>query len=51
MSDKSLHALASVRPTTLDEFGDIFGIGEHKRNTFGAQFIEVIRESLNARQE
>lgn len=44
MSDRSLHALASERPTTLQAFGNIFGIGEHKRDTYGEQFIAVIKE-------
>lgn len=44
MSDKSLHALATDCPTTLQDFGNIFGIGEHKRDTYGKQFIAVIKE-------
>ena len=30
-SDKVLHALATIKPTTLEQFGTISGIGEHKR--------------------
>ena len=44
LSDRSLHHLAIERPTTLAAFGNTFGIGEHKRDSFGAEFIEVIRE-------
>ncbi len=44
MSDRSLHALASEQPTTLQAFGNIFGIGEHKRDAYGEQFIAVIKE-------
>lgn len=44
MSDKTLHALATDKPTTLADFGNIFGIGEHKRDTFGKRFIEVIKQ-------
>lgn len=44
MSDRSLHALATERPTTLQAFGNIFGIGEHKRDTYGLEFLAVIRE-------
>ena len=29
-SDKVLHALATIKPTSLDQFGNIQGIGEHK---------------------
>ena len=44
MSDKTLHALATDMPTSLSAFGNTFGIGEHKRDTFGGRFIEVIKE-------
>ena len=44
LSDRSLHHLAIERPTTLAAFGNIFGIGEHKRDSFGEEFIKVIRE-------
>ncbi len=44
LSDKSLHHLAIERPTTLADFGNIFGVGDHKRDNFGAEFIEVIKK-------
>ena len=44
MSDRSLHALAIESPTTLQAFGNVFGIGEHKRDTYGLEFLAVIRE-------
>ena len=44
MSDKSLHALTTEQPTTLNDFGNIFGIGEHKKNIYGELFISVIKE-------
>ena len=44
LSDRSLHILAIERPTTLDAFGNTFGIGEHKRDNYGTAFIEVIKE-------
>ena len=44
LSDRSLHHLAAERPTTLEAFGNTFGIGDHKRDTLGAAFLEVIRE-------
>ena len=46
MSDKSLHALSVEQPTTLQEFGNIFGIGDYKREVYGEQFIAVIKEYL-----
>ena len=46
MSDKTLHTLAVERPTTLDAFGNTFGISQHKRNMYGERFIAIIKESL-----
>ena len=48
MSDKSLHILAAERPMTLQAFGDIYGIGMHKRDSYGEQFIAVIKEYEDA---
>lgn len=44
LSDKTLHLLASSRPTTVEAFGEISGIGEYKRDKYGKDFIEVIRK-------
>lgn len=46
MSDKSLHALAAECPVTVEDFGNIFGIGAFKRDTYGERFTAVIREFL-----
>ena len=51
MSDKTLHALATDMPTTLSAFGNTFGIGEHKRDTYGERFIEVIKKYAPAEVE
>ena len=51
MSDKTLHALATDMPTTLETFGNTFGIGEHKRDTYGKRFIEVIKQYATAEVE
>ena len=51
MSDKTLHALATDMPTTLESFGNTFGIGEHKRDTYGKRFIEVIKQYAPAEVE
>ena len=50
LSDRSLHLLATEKPTTLFAFGNTFGIGEHKRDSFGAQFIDVIKEYAPAQE-
>lgn len=41
-SDKVLHNLATSKPTTLDDFGNVSGIGEHKKAKYGARFVELI---------
>ena len=51
MSDKTLHALATDMPTTLEAFGNTFGIGDHKRDTYGKRFIEVIKQYAPAEVE
>ncbi len=44
LSDKVLHLLSTSRPTTIEEFGNISGIGEYKKKKYGKFFIELIRE-------
>ena len=51
MSDKTLHALATDMPTTLSAFGNVYGIGTHKRDTYGERFIEVIKPFAPAMEE
>ena len=46
LSDKTLHALAQSRPTTLDDFGEISGIGQYKKDTLGERFTALIREHV-----
>lgn len=43
LSDKVLHALCQVRPRTVEEFGCVSGIGDFKKEKYGAEFVEVIR--------
>ena len=43
-SDKVLHSLATIKPTSLDQFGNISGIGDHKKNKYGTRFVEVIKK-------
>ena len=42
LSDKVLHLLSTSRPTTLEAFGNISGIGEYKKKKYGKEFIELI---------
>ena len=46
VSDKTLHDIAAEQPTTLLQFGNIHGIGEHKCKAFGQQFIACIKDYL-----
>jgi ATP-dependent DNA helicase RecQ len=43
-SDKVLHSLATIKPTTLDQFGNISGIGDHKKQKYGARFVALIQK-------
>lgn len=45
-SDKVLHSLATTKPTSIEAFGNISGIGEYKKNKYGASFVSLIR-SMN----
>lgn len=51
LSDCSLHHLATEKPTSLAALGNTFGIGEHKRDSFGADFVEVIKEYMSAQKD
>ena len=44
LSDKVLHLLSASRPTTIEEFGNISGIGEYKKKKYGKEFVELIRK-------
>ena len=43
-SDKVLHALATQKPTTVEQFGFIPGIGDYKRQKYGSRFIALIKK-------
>ena len=44
LSDKSLHELTKMKPTTLQAFGRISGIGEFKIKKYGDTFIKAIKK-------
>jgi len=45
-SDASLRDMARLRPTTLDQFGEVKGVGAWKLETFGERFLAVIRRAV-----
>ena len=47
-ADKSLIDMARKKPTTLEAFADVDGVGRAKLARFGAVFVKVIRASLEA---
>lgn len=47
LSDKVLHSLAAEKPTTIEEFGHISGIGEFKKVHYGKVFTDTIRNYLD----
>lgn len=44
LSDKVLHLLSTSRPATIEEFGNISGIGEYKKKKYGKEFVTLIRK-------
>ena len=46
LSDKVLHLLSISRPTTIEEFGEINGIGEFKKKKYGKEFVNLIRQCV-----
>ncbi len=43
-SDKVLHSLATIKPTTLEAFGFISGVGEYKKQKYGQRFVSLIQK-------
>ena len=46
LSDKTLHLLVAQRPTTIEEFGMVNGIGDFKKDRYGKEFVEVIKKHV-----
>lgn len=46
LSDKTLHQIATQRPTTVEDFGRVSGIGEYKKEKYGKEFVELIKKVL-----
>ena len=51
LSDKSLHSLASSKPTTILEFGNAYGIGQHKCKAYGERFVALIKDYVQANSD
>ena len=45
-SDATLKEMVNKKPVTLSEMLEISGIGEHKMEKYGADFLELIRDSI-----
>ncbi|MGI8748271.1 MAG: RecQ family ATP-dependent DNA helicase, partial [Deinococcus sp.] len=46
--DATLRAMAEARPRTLEQLGEISGVGSRKRESYGAAFLEVLNGELPA---
>jgi ATP-dependent DNA helicase RecQ len=44
-SDASLRDMARARPSTLDEFREVKGVGDWKLETFGDRFVTAVRQA------
>ena len=45
-SDASLRDMARLRPTTLEQFREVKGVGDWKLETFGERFVVAIRRAV-----
>jgi ATP-dependent DNA helicase RecQ len=43
-SDKTLRDMAAVKPTTVEQFAGVFGVGATKQKEYGKAFTEIIRD-------
>ncbi len=43
LSDKVLHLLCSLKPTSVEAFGSVSGIGDYKKEKYGQKFVSLIR--------
>lgn len=50
-SDKTLHELATRRPTSPIAFSEIWGVGENKARLFAEPFIQVIKHYKNGNSD
>ncbi|OLC17075.1 MAG: ATP-dependent DNA helicase RecQ [Candidatus Rokubacteria bacterium 13_1_40CM_69_27] len=47
-SDASLRDMARLRPTTLERFREVKGVGDWKLETFGERFVAAVRQACSA---
>ena len=45
-SDKVLHTLATQKPSTIEQFGLVSGIGEYKCQKYGTRFLAMIQKFI-----
>ncbi len=43
-SDKVLHEMARIKPSSVEAFGDISGVGDFKQKRYGPVFVDEIRK-------
>ncbi len=46
--DSTLKELVLAKPTSLEDFGGVKGVGEAKCREYGSRFVEVINQSMQA---
>ena len=46
-SDRTLHEMARMLPTTLEEMRNVSGVGEVKLREYGKQFLRAIRRFMD----
>jgi ATP-dependent DNA helicase RecQ len=50
-SNATLTDMTAVKPTNLNEFLEVHGVGEHKAKRFGQVFLDAINEYEMIRDE
>jgi ATP-dependent DNA helicase RecQ len=45
-SDATLHEMVKVKPQTLQELHSVSGVGQHKLNRYGEEFLRVLQEDV-----
>ena len=51
LSDKVLHLISTIRPTSIEAFGEINGIGEFKKEKYGKEFVGIIKAFIEKQSD
>ena len=46
-----LHLISTIRPTSIEAFGEINGIGEFKKEKYGKEFVGIIKAFIEKQSD